>query len=195
MINSELGHVKTLEEFNSEIRRQQEEAHGKGYCDIHDAIKKYMEECDSYMELGTHQGGTASIAMLTNPNFVQLVDIDFTKYRKFLAPIARKYCKENDINLILKEMDSRTFPSMSTASVDMLVIDSVHKAPFMKQELTMHGANVNKYILAHDTSRLLGREDDQLFRELEAWGKRNRWVVIERGINYVGYTVLKKKGA
>ena len=195
MINSELGHVKTLEEFNSEIRRQQEEAHGKGYCDIHDAIKKYMEECDSYMELGTHQGGTASIAMLTNPNFVQLVDIDFTKYRKFLAPIARNYCKENDINLILKEMDSRTFPSMSTASVDMLVIDSVHKAPFMKQELTMHGANVNKYILAHDTSRLLGREDDQLFRELEAWGKRNRWVVIERGINNVGYTVLKKKGA
>jgi len=26
MINSELGHVKTLKEFNSEIRRQQEES-------------------------------------------------------------------------------------------------------------------------------------------------------------------------
>ena len=43
MINSELGHVKTLEEFNSEIRRQQEEAHGKGYCDIHDAIKQHKD--------------------------------------------------------------------------------------------------------------------------------------------------------
>lgn len=195
MIDSKLDHVKTLEEFNSEIRRQQEEAHGKGYCDIHDAIKKYMEECNSYMELGTHQGGTASIAMLTNPNFIQLVDIDFTKYRKFLDPIASKYCRENNINLILKEMDSRTFSSMPVVSVDMLVIDSVHKAPFMKQELELHGLNINKYILAHDTSRLLGREDDQLFKELEDWGKKNRWIVIERGINNVGYTVLKKKSA
>ena len=40
MINSELGHVTSLEEFNSEIIRQQEEAHGENYCDIHDAIKK-----------------------------------------------------------------------------------------------------------------------------------------------------------
>jgi hypothetical protein len=75
MINSELGHVKTLEEFNSEIRRQQEEGHGEDYCQIHDAIVKYMKDCDSYMELGVHQGGTASAAMLTNPEFVQLVDI------------------------------------------------------------------------------------------------------------------------
>ena len=29
MINSELDHVTTLLEFNSEIRRQQEEAHGE----------------------------------------------------------------------------------------------------------------------------------------------------------------------
>ena len=59
MINSELGHVTTLEEFNSEIIRQQEEAHDEHYCAIHNAIKKYMEECDSYMGLGTQQGGTA----------------------------------------------------------------------------------------------------------------------------------------
>ena len=60
MINSELGHVTTMEEFNSEIIRQQEEAHGKDYCAIHKAIKKYMKECDSYKELGTHQGATAA---------------------------------------------------------------------------------------------------------------------------------------
>ena len=62
MINAELGHVKTLEEFYSEIRRQQEEAHGDDYCEQHDAIKKYMKYCDSYKELGTHQGGTAACA-------------------------------------------------------------------------------------------------------------------------------------
>jgi len=83
MINSELGHVKTLEEFNSEIRRQQEEAHGEDYCKIHDAIVKYMKDCDSYMELGVHQGGTASAAMMTNPGFVQLVDISFEGNKNF----------------------------------------------------------------------------------------------------------------
>ena len=55
MINSELGHVTTLEEFNSEIRRQQEEAHGQDYCAIHDAICKYLKDCDSYLELGVKQ--------------------------------------------------------------------------------------------------------------------------------------------
>ena len=31
MINSELEHVKTLKEFNSEIIKQQTKAHGEGY--------------------------------------------------------------------------------------------------------------------------------------------------------------------
>ena len=88
MINSELGHVTTLLEFNSEIRRQQEEAHGEDYCAIHDAIRKYIPDCKSYMELGVHQGGTASVAMLCKPNRIYLVDIDMSRYNKFLKPIA-----------------------------------------------------------------------------------------------------------
>lgn len=191
MINSELGHVKTLSEFNSEIRKQQEEAHGKDYCHIHDAITKYMAECDSYMELGTHQGGTASAAMLTNPNFLQLVDIDMSRYNKFLAPIAKAYCKKNNIHLVLKEVDSRTFTSIAT--VDMLVIDSYHNPKFMQEELNVHGSNVNKYIIAHDTSVINGNQNDALYRVLEDFAKKNRWEVHERGTTNVGYTVLKKK--
>ena len=191
MINSELGHVETIKEFNSEIRRQQEEAHGEDYCQIHDSITKYMKDCDSYMELGVHQGGTASAAMMTNPKFVQLVDISFEKYNKFLAPIAKKYCKDNGIHLVLKEVDSRTFPAIAT--VDMLVIDSVHNAKFMKQELDIHGSNVNKYIIAHDTMRLFNKVDEQLHNTLVDFAKKNRWEVIERGTTNVGYTVLKKK--
>ncbi len=38
MINSELGHVKSVEEFNKEIIRQQEEAHGEFYCGIQGAL-------------------------------------------------------------------------------------------------------------------------------------------------------------
>ena len=64
MINAELGHVKSIPEFYTEIRKQQEEAHGEHYCQMHDSIKEVWDtgKCTEYMELGTHQGGTASLA-------------------------------------------------------------------------------------------------------------------------------------
>ncbi|OUV20454.1 MAG: hypothetical protein CBC55_09005 [Gammaproteobacteria bacterium TMED95] len=191
MITAELNHVTTLQEFNSEIRRIQEEAHGKNYCAMNDAITKYLKECDSYMELGTHQGGSASTAMLTNTKSIQLVDIDFSLYNESLKPIASKYCKENDIELSLKEVDSRIFSSVK--EVDMLVIDTVHKPEFMQQELDLHGSNVNKYIIAHDTSARLRGSVDLLYNVLAAFAKRNRWEILERYTENVGYTVLKKK--
>lgn len=193
MINSELGHVKTLREFNKEIRKQQEEAHGADYCQIHDAIKKYMKECKSYMELGTHQGGTASIAILSRPKPTRicLVDIDMSRYRKFLKPIAEEYCDKHNIELIIKEIDSTSIASLNTT--DMLVIDSYHHPAHMQKELNVHGANVRKYILAHDTSIINGRQNDSLYQCLKKFAEGNNWEIIERGTTNVGYTVLKKK--
>lgn len=190
MINSELGHVTSVKEFNTDIRRQQEEAHGADYCAIHDAIQKYMKDCNSYMELGTHQGGTASAALLCNPKFVQLVDIDMSRYRKFLKPLAEKYAKEKNIELVVKETDSRGLAS--TAVVDMLMIDSVHKPPFMMQELNTHHFNVRKYIIAHDTSILHGKPNDGLYQVLKDFAKRAGWEIVEHFTKNVGYTVLKK---
>ena len=64
MHTSEVSHVKTVEEFYKSIREQQEVAHGKEYCDQHDAIIKYMKECESYKELGTHQGADGNLKNL-----------------------------------------------------------------------------------------------------------------------------------
>ena len=58
MINSELGHVKTIDEFYASIREQQEAAHGEHYCKMHDIINDLAKDCKSYKELGVHQGGT-----------------------------------------------------------------------------------------------------------------------------------------
>ena len=190
MINSELSHVKTLEDFNSEIIRQQEEAHGIGYCDIHKAIKKYVNNDDIYMELGVHQGGTASTAMLAKPKSVILVDIDMSRYNKFLSPIANKWCKENNIELKVKQASSIDLGSLNYS--DVLMIDSVHTPNHMTAELSLHGGNVGKYIIAHDTSRLFGKPNDILFKVLENFAKTNKWKVVERGTDNVGYTVLKK---
>lgn len=191
MINSELGHVKNLKEFNKEIRRQQEEAHGEDYCEIHDAIKKYMKDCTSYMELGTHQGGTASVAMLCKPERIYLVDMDMSRYRKFLEPIAIDWCDNYNINLTVREEDSRSIATLNIT--DMLVIDSYHHPNHMQQELDLHGRNALKYILAHDTSIVNGKPNESLYHCLANWGVKNGFSVVERGITNVGYTVLKRK--
>lgn len=191
MINAELSHVKTLKEFNKEIRRQQEEAHGVDYCQIHDAITKYLKECKSYMELGTHQGGTASAAMLTKPNRVFLVDMDMSRYNKFLAPLAQEWCDKYDIELIVKESDSTSIGTINMT--DMLVIDSYHHPDHMKKELNLHGSNVRKYIIAHDTSVVNGKPNESLYQCMKQFADTNGWEVVERGTTNVGYTVLKKK--
>lgn len=190
MINSELGHVKTVKAFNKSIREQQEAAHGEDYCAIHDAITKYMKDCKSYMELGTHQGGTASVAMLAKPNRVYLVDIDFTKYNKFLKPLAEKWCETHDIELIVNQTDSTGFGAINMT--DMLVIDSYHHPAHMQKELTMHGPNVKKYIIAHDTSNMLGKPDDRLYQVLLGWADKNGFSEVERGHTNVGYVVFKR---
>lgn len=197
MINSELGHVTTLEEFNSEIRRQQEEAHGQEYCAIHDAIRKYLKDCDSYLELGVHQGGTASAAMLSKPTKVHLLDIDMSRYNKFLAPIAKKYCLENYIQLSVEQADStssttRTYLDVATLGIDMLVIDSYHHPAHMMKELNLYGKIVGKYILAHDTSQLMGKNNDSLYQCLIEWSNKNGFREIERGTTNVGYVVFQK---
>lgn len=191
MINSELGHVTTMEEFNSEIIRQQEEAHGKDYCAIHKAIKKYMKECDSYLELGTHQGGTASTAALCKPKRIQLVDTDLSRFKKFLQPLWEPYCVENNIQYWLVEESSISIASTRSRS-DMLMIDSLHTPQHMIQELRLHQIHINKYIIAHDTSVLHGRKDDRLYDCLQNFCLDYPWKIIERNTDNVGYTVLKK---
>ena len=189
MINSELGHVKTLDEFYRSIIEQQEAAHGEEYCAMHEAIVKYFKEgnCKTYMELGTHQGGTAACAMRMNPKKVILVDISMQKYNKFLRPIATEYCSKNNIELVIKETDSTGLGAIDAC--DMLMIDSVHKAYHMEKELMIHAPNTTKYIVAHDTCR----PTSELHNCLENFCMNNpRWKVIERNTNNVGYTVLGK---
>lgn len=190
MINAELGHCKTVEEFYKSIREQQEEAHGHDYCEQHDAMMRYAPECKTYAELGTHQGGTLACALLAGFKYVEAIDVDMHRYRKFLQPLAEEYVKENKIVFKIKEMDSGSLESIGP-NVDMLLIDSYHKAYHMQRELAVHGKRVNKYIIAHDT-RLPTPELDNCLTEF--CFNNPGWKVIERGESNVGYMVLKKDG-
>ena len=190
MINAELSHVTTLQEFYNDIVRQQTEAHGADYCDHHPSIVRYMEECDSYTELGTHQGATAACVMLTNPSSVTLVDIDTSRYQKFLGPIAEQYCKDNNITITVKQVDSRTLAA--TAKTDMLFIDSYHHPAHMNAELMVHQVNVRKYIIAHDTSIINSSPHDALYQVLARFCKTYPFEIIERSSVNVGYTILRR---
>jgi hypothetical protein len=57
----------------------------------------------------------------------------------------------------------------------------------------MHGPNVKKYILAHDTSNMLGKSDDRLYQCLKTWSDQNGFKEVERGTTNVGYVVFRKK--
>ena len=190
MINVDLSHVKTLEEFYEEIRKGQEQAHGDDYCEQHDAVRKYAKNCKTYAELGVHQGGTLANALLAGFKYVEGIDIDMHRYEKFLKPIAEDYAKENKIVLKMKEVSSITLDSMGP-KVDMLLIDSYHRDYHMAQELKLHAPRVNKYIIAHDTMK----PDEQLHDTLERYCfDTMEWKVAERGTTNVGYTVLERNG-
>jgi hypothetical protein len=188
MINSKVDHCTTLKEFYSEIRKQQVEAHGEGYCDQHDALQKYLKDCRVYKELGTHQGASAAAACLVNPEQVHLVDIDFTKFRASKS-LFDSYCSDNGISLFLYEMSSLD-PRCKSAS-DVLLIDSVHKPIWLMQELILHAPTVRKYIIMHDTHILLGKIDPSLYNTaLDFATKTKEWEVVEHHPINAGYTVL-----
>ena len=195
MLTADLKHVKTVDEFYTEIRSQQEAHHGAEYCAMHDAIRKYMKDCKSYKELGTHQGGSAAAVMTGEhkPEYMELLDINHEKYRWKLKSLAEPFCKEQKIELVIKEADSTSFTSISDRDIDMLMIDSLHKRSHMEKELALHAPCVKKYIIAHDTTICQDNPKDALYRCLHDFCENNsQWKIIERGINNVGYTVLKR---
>ena len=189
MIVAKLGHVKTLEEFYSEIRRQQEEAHGNDYCEQHDALVRLLtkEGCTTYKELGTNQGATAAAAMLCNPKEIELIDIDMRRYKQFLKPLAEKYCAENNIKLTVKEISSTDIGSLGI-SPDVLLIDSYHTPQHMRKELILHQHTVKKYMVFHDTT-----VQQSLYDTIAGFCSDTKvWEIVERGTTNVGYTVIKR---
>jgi hypothetical protein len=189
MINSKLDHCKTLEEFYTSIRSQQEEAHGDGYCAMHDTINQLAQDCKSYKELGVHQGGTLANALLNhNFRYVEGIDISLEKYNAKCKGLAEAYAKATQKVFKMREVDSTSIDSLGYAT-DMLMIDSYHKAPHMTAELNRHGQYVKRYIVAHDTHQ----PDDQLYWALTTWGADNGFDCMIRNQDNVGFVVMERR--
>lgn len=186
----DLSHVKTLEDFYSEIVSGQVAVHGENFCSHHDLIRDNLTENDIYIELGTQQGGSAAAAMLCKPKKVILVDISMEKYNEYLKPIAENYCQNNGIELVLKEISS--IDTKSAEKADVMLIDTVHTSEHMQKELAIHGDNISKVIIAHDTSIVNKRKNEALYHCLMDFCGKKGWELQKRNTNNVGSTSIER---
>jgi hypothetical protein len=181
-----------LFEFYKELKAQQTKAHGEDYCSHHGAIIYFSYKlcCDSYRELGTHQGASAAAACLYAETLhrVELIDISFDIFRPY-QPLFEEYCKHKKISLILNETSSLD-PNTAKTSVDLLFIDSKHEPNHLRQELNLHANSVSKCIIFHDTTA-----KPKLFNEIQNFLKKNsnEWELAEHFTQNVGYTVIIRK--
>lgn len=187
MLTAELNDLTSLEDFYREIRSQQEEFHGQGYCAHHDAIQRYAGKQCSYKELGTHQGATAAAAVLAGYKEVTLVDRDHYKLRPN-QHLFESYCSKEKIRLEIVESDSTHQRAVSP--VDVLLIDSKHTYKHCTSELSKHAKFVGRYIIFHDTSH-----KKELANAVDDFLKKNTdWKMVEVSTENVGYTVIGRVG-
>lgn len=191
MIKPDLTHVKTLEEFYAEITKAQQGSHGVEYTAHHNSIIKCAQDPDVHTikELGVCQGATFAAMMMTKPK--KLIGYDIAGY--YFEPYRHlfdDYAKKHDIDWEYNEISSHS--SKSVSEVDMLHIDSLHKADHLMKELTMHAPKVKKYIVLHDTANFKNSQD--LFVTIAKYITtiEQKWKVHTHYIHRVGYTVLER---
>ena len=181
------GEWDDLPLFYENARKGQEEAHGNGYCNHHDAVVSLLPEGGTYLELGVHQG-TSAAGVLLNSKLKKVVLID-NDLRLFNSQkhLFKQYCSDNNIELDVRQIDSTSVGAEEPC--DVLLIDSLHTAGHLKKELTRHAGNVCTGIVFHDTTH-----KPELWSVIKHFLDENEeWVLKERFNESVGYTVIIRR--
>jgi len=146
MIHPDFSQCRSLQELYDQACVQFTAQYGEHFVLYWEEIKRLAQYCDSYKELGAFQGVSAAAAMLGNPNmkFVELIDVTFER----LVPHQHVF-KDFSGALNLNQTSS-VDPNMVFTDVDMMLVDSLHDAKHVIQELRLHASHVRKYIVFHD---------------------------------------------
>jgi cephalosporin hydroxylase len=186
MITVDLTHIKTLKDFYSEIRSAHQKAHGDLYVAHHDKMVELATECVSYRELGVMQGATAAAVVLAGIRDIHLIDINMSRFKPY------KHLFESHVDTfhVVAESSIKNNP-LNDRPVDMLLIDSLHNASHVKDELRVHAPSVKKYILFHDTNSI-----NAIRKVVDNFVKDNpQWKLIEHFSQNVGYSLIGKVNA
>jgi hypothetical protein len=148
-------------------------------------MPSYLKSCKSYRELGTNQGGSASIALLENLKYYEFIDKGFGNYRP-QKTIVDNYVKDKDIQIVMLEMSS--LDVVTDVSTDFLLVDSVHRYKHVKREIAIYAPITTKYIMFHDTHGI-----PEVYTAVKEFlDITSEWKEIEHYAKGAGYTVLER---
>lgn len=148
-------------------------------------MPSYLKDCRSYRELGTNQGGSASIALLENLEYYEFIDKGFNNYRK-QKHLFDNYLEHKYIKVTMHEMSSL---AVNTDIVtDFLLVDSVHKYKHIKKEIELYAPLTSNYIMFHDTNGI-----PEIYSAVRKFlNTTKEWKQIEHYNKGAGYTVLER---
>jgi hypothetical protein len=145
----------------------------------------YLEYCKSYRELGTNQGGSASIALGSNLNYYELIDKSFNNFRP-IKHLFDEYSLTHNIDIVYHEESS--LEVITHTETDFLLIDSVHKYSHVTKELDLYAPLTKKYIMFHDTAGI-----PQVYNAvLDFLKNNNQWTEIEVFKKSAGYVIIER---
>lgn len=178
--------TNSLEEYSHALFRAQAKAHGDNYMLVHEEIKKQLADCSSYTEMGVNQGTTLATAMLTGIKKIRAYDIKLDAYDPAKHHF-ENYAKQHNIDYKIFE-DSTL--KCNIDEVDLLYIDTVHRAEHLLKELALH-ANKAKKIIFHDT--VISQGKVKLGTVVKEFVNRNAgWEIITDCQIDVGFMTIGK---
>jgi hypothetical protein len=183
MIHPDFSHCFSLQAFYDKACTLFTAEYGVDFVLYWQHINQLAKHCDSYKELGAFQGVSAAAAMLGNPQmkYVELVDVTFER----LVPhqhVFKDFPGELKLNL-----NSSVDPAVPVSTVDMILVDSLHTAKHVIQELHLHAPHVKKYIVFHDAKYPPIKEVIDKFV-----AKNKEWRYLIYDDRSFGYAVIEK---
>jgi len=159
-----------------------------------DTLKRYAEECDTVIELGTGQTVSTWAFLAAQPKKFITVDIKHPSERGINFDEIVKEANNLNIDFEFILSDSRT---IDLPDHDLLFIDTMHNYEVLKEELSKHHGKVKKYIIFHDTISF-GNKDEfgdgmGLIPAIKDFLKNNsEWKEKETYTNNNGLSILMR---
>jgi hypothetical protein len=157
-------------------------------------LKRYAEECDTVVELGTGQTVSTWAFIAGKPKTFITVDILHPSERGIDFDKILKAAENDKVDFKFILEDSR---KVELPECDLLFIDTLHNYDMLKEELNIQSSKAKKYIIFHDTISF-GNKDE--FGEgpglcpaiAEFLKTHPEWKEKETYTNNNGLTVLHK---
>lgn len=180
------SNCKNVEELYHTSMCQLANLYTSDYSSYLPHIRELLKSCKSYRELGTNQGASVSSAILSNPEYIELIDINFKNYAP-QQPIIELYAKKHNIEIIMHEQSSLNVTT--SIKTEFLFVDSVHKYDHVKKEIKLYEPLTTKYIMFHDTVGFpgVGKAVTEFLENTLEWK-----LYFHLDSKTAGYTIIEK---